>query len=94
MARLLGIILAASVAAPAFGQACSTRSEIISELAEKYGETVHGVGLRSSGSVLELFVSEKTGSWTIVITSSDGTSCAVDAGASWQDADAPQGEGI
>ncbi|MFN3614512.1 MAG: hypothetical protein ACK4WC_08130, partial [Rubrimonas sp.] len=50
----------------------------------KYGETRRAAGLQNRGSVTEIFASEKTGTWTIIVTRPDGVACAVAAGEAWQ----------
>jgi hypothetical protein len=47
-------------------------------------EEPEALGLLGNGHLLEVFVSKKTGSWTIVSTQPDGTSCIIAAGRSWQ----------
>ena len=42
------------------------------------------MGLVSNSGVMEVYVSTQ-GSWTIVVTSSKGTSCVIAAGESWED---------
>jgi hypothetical protein len=41
------------------------------------------MGLVSNGAVLEVLTSDK-GSWTIIVTRPDGTSCVVAAGEAWE----------
>jgi hypothetical protein len=64
---------------------CAPRERIVAQLEKKYGETRRGVGLQNKGSVTEIYASEKTGTWTIVVTKPDGTACAVAAGEAWLD---------
>ena len=62
---------------------CSTRSEMVEQLAKSYGELQAARGIQNSSAILEIFAS-KTGSWTAVITHVDGTSCIVAAGTNWE----------
>lgn len=62
---------------------CAPRSDIVAQLEKKYGETRRGAGLQNRGAVTEVFASAKTGTWTIIVTRPDGTSCAVAAGEAW-----------
>jgi hypothetical protein len=41
------------------------------------------MGLAASGSIVEILVSQ-TGSWTILVTSPNGTSCVVAVGDYWE----------
>ena len=56
---------------------------MISQLAESYGELQTARGIQNTRAVLEIFASE-SGSWTAVITQSDGMSCIVAAGKHWE----------
>ncbi len=73
-----------AVAAQAQAQlACGSRDSFIAQLDAKYGETRHSMGL-SNNSVVELFANEATGTWTILITSPEGTACMLVAGQAFQ----------
>ncbi len=72
-------------AAPAAAQmVCGKRVDIIRQLGEKYGETRRSMGLADGRGVVELYASEETGSWTILITSPQGTACLMAAGQAFQ----------
>ncbi len=85
MKRTLKVSLVASllVLAGAAQARCLPHEEAIARLQRDYGETAHGLGLGNRGqSVMELFTS-KTGSWTILITRTDGLSCIAASGENW-----------
>lgn len=64
-------------------QTCLPHDQAIEALAEAYGEQVVGVGIAGEGEmVIELLVAEN-GSWTLLSTRTDGTSCVVGSGESW-----------
>lgn len=63
---------------------CGPRDRVVAELAERYGETRHGLGLLGSSSVMELFASDQTGTWTITVTSGTGVTCLVAAGQNYE----------
>jgi hypothetical protein len=42
------------------------------------------MGLAQGRGVVEMFASEKTGSWTILLTSPQGTTCLMAAGEAFQ----------
>ncbi len=84
MALVLGS-LALFVSSQASAQlACGDRAEVLQHLSEKYQEAPVALGLSSSGGVLEVLSSSVSGSWTILITMPNGTSCMVAAGENWQ----------
>jgi len=59
---------------------CAERDIIVRELTGRYGEQVYGMGLAHQNRIVEVYVSEETGSWTITVTSADGTTCLMAAG--------------
>lgn len=71
--------------------ACAPRDAIVEKLKEKYGEDQRGLGLGGKKSVIELWSSEKTGTWTIVMTRPNGTTCIVAAGDAWLEAPPTEG---
>lgn len=74
----------AATAPPAHAQsACATRDAITMGLADKYGETHVGGGLQSETKMVEVWMSETTGSFTILLTTPDGRSCIVSSGNNW-----------
>ncbi len=70
------------IAGAAQGQ-CLPHEEAIARLQRDRSETAMGFGLGNRGrAVLELFVSD-TGSWTILVTRTNGLSCITASGESW-----------
>ena len=69
-------------------QSCATRDKVVERLSTGYGESFVGGGLQSETKIFEVWFSEKEGTWTILMTKSDGTSCIMAAGTNWREADA------
>lgn len=88
-AALAGALAFAAGAACAQAQPCAQRAEVVERLAERYGETLQSVGVQSNSGVLEVYASDETGSWTILVTSPDGTACLIAAGRMWEGEAAP-----
>jgi len=63
---------------------CAGHDSITGKLSSKYDEQRSGMGLVGSSGMVELFTAD-SGTWTIVVTQTDGTSCIVAAGNSWAD---------
>jgi hypothetical protein len=63
---------------------CGKRTDIVRQLGEKYGETRRSMGLSGGQGVVELYASDETGSWTILITTPKGTACMMAAGQAFQ----------
>lgn len=64
--------------------ACGARERIIEQLASRYHETRRAIGIASNNSVLEVFASEDSGSFTILVTLPDGRSCLVASGENFE----------
>lgn len=80
----LGVMVLAAQAVNAQGQNCAPRPAVLERLAEKYGETRQSIGLAAQGSVVEVFASQETGSWTITVTMPNGLTCLVASGQSFE----------
>ena len=63
---------------------CATHDVIISHLEKRYKESPIAVGVADNGHLVEIFASEKGASWTLILTSPNGTSCLFAAGNNWQ----------
>ena len=97
--RLFGAALifgAAAMAPPVQAQTvnCMPREALIESLQMKFGESLTGGGLQNAQQLLEIWSSETTGSFTVLITRADGVSCVVAAGKHWNSADLPMQEGV
>ena len=68
---------------PAAAQACSKHEEITKQLKGKFQEKQLGYGLIGDKAIMEIFASKK-GSWTIIVTRSNGISCIVASGTDWE----------
>jgi len=81
-AAILGFVAAA--APPALAQnACGMRDDIIGVLSNKYHEQHQASGLQNASSMVEIWASAETGTWTILVTRANGMSCVVASGKNW-----------
>nr|WP_243694357.1 hypothetical protein [Shimia isoporae] len=90
-----GLLILAATHADARGN-CADREAVIERLAQRYGETRQAIGLAQQGAVVEVFASEKSGSWTITVTMPNGPTCLVASGQAYEElAEAlpPKGDG-
>lgn len=83
--RLATALLAVLTAGPVLAQGthtmiCGARDQIVAQLGNRYGERVRSIGLAPRNRIVEVFASDETGSWTITITSADGTTCLIASG--------------
>jgi hypothetical protein len=89
--RLIAIVACLSIAFPAEAQPrrqtfCAPRDAMVTLLDRRFGEVLQGTGLQNATTLVELFASLDTGTWTLVLTRPDGTACAIAAGQHWQNA--------
>ena len=59
---------------------CGVRDKVVERLATTYGETRRSMGLANNSTVMEVYASDKTGSWTITVTLPNGLTCLVASG--------------
>ncbi|MGL5011386.1 MAG: hypothetical protein ACRC6I_16015 [Paracoccaceae bacterium] len=78
-----GLILATH-AGFAQNQQCAPRDALVAHLTEKYGETRQGMGLAGPETMMELYASAETGTWTITMTLANGTMCMVASGQGYE----------
>lgn len=80
----IGIAVLALKPAEAQTAPCAPHATIVAHLASAFGETRQSIGLASDNSVIEVFASQETGSWTITMTAAGGPTCLVAAGEAFQ----------
>lgn len=77
---LLVILLVHAAEAQSPNRNCADREKVVSRLAEGYGETRQSIGLGANNTIVEMFTSTDTGTWTITVTTTDGVTCLVASG--------------
>lgn len=65
-------------------QNCAARDLVIERLASAYGETRQSIGLAQNNTMVEVFASTTTGSWTITVTNASGLTCLVASGQAFE----------
>ena len=63
---------------------CAQRPQVIDILAQKYGETRRSIGIAANNTVMEVYASAETGSWTITVTMPDGVTCLMASGQGYE----------
>jgi hypothetical protein len=63
---------------------CAARDLVIERLASAYGETRQSIGLAQNNTMVEVFASTTTGSWTITVTNASGLTCLVASGQAFE----------
>lgn len=89
------LIAAAAVglaAGPALAETqCDTVERIVAVLTDGYGESLRSVGFAGGSEiVMGLYVSDKTGTWTITMALPNGQMCLIASGTGY--VSIPQGE--
>ncbi|MDB9856798.1 hypothetical protein OAC63_00190 [Amylibacter sp.] len=77
----------AALAPPAAtAQTCGPRDQLITQLTERYQEVSRGVGLSSATQVVEFWASNKTGTFSVLLTYPNGLTCILATGSNWTEA--------
>lgn len=63
---------------------CAVRDAIVARLAESYGQVRTDGAAAGALSFYEVFASEATGTWTVLLSGVNGISCIMAAGDGWQ----------
>ncbi|HRO12324.1 hypothetical protein [Amaricoccus sp.] len=77
-------LLAATPGANAEETTCADRTRVVQRLQDRFGETLRSLGLNRDNGIVEVYSSEETGTWTILMTRPDGITCLLAAGQLWE----------
>jgi len=79
-----GLLIAATVfVQPAYAANCAMRDVVVDRLESQYSERLTAGGLQTAQSIVEVWTSEKTGTFTVITTHPSGLSCIVATGTHW-----------
>jgi hypothetical protein len=87
VAMTAGLFLGAAIVAAegrAQGRLCADHATVVERLASGYGESRQSIGLSADNTVVEVFASAETGTWTITVTVPGGPTCLLAAGVAWE----------
>ena len=62
---------------------CADRHNLAENLAQRFDEAHKASGLRSATELVEIWVSDASGTWTILLTTADGNTCILASGPHW-----------
>ncbi len=71
---------------PVHAANCAKREMVVERLQSKYSESLAGGGLQASKdtqTLVEVWASEKTGTFTVILTTPEGLACVVATGTDW-----------
>ena len=74
----------AATSATAQSGNCANHASVVERLASGYGESRQSIGLGADNTVVEVFASLDTGTWTIAVTQPGGLTCLVASGGAFQ----------
>ena len=77
------LVFAFSPRAEAVQVQCAKHQQLVGMLSKKYSESPVAMGTVSEERYMQLFIS-RSGSWTILVTRTDGQACIVAAGQNWE----------
>lgn len=83
----LGAILLSAGQLAAQNHNCAERGRVLERLSGTYGETRQSIGLAANNQVIEVFASDESGSWTIIVTLPNGMTCLIAAGQNFEAVD-------
>ncbi|SMX39175.1 hypothetical protein [Octadecabacter ascidiaceicola] len=84
MKFLAAALVILATAASAQSNNCADHAMVVERLASGYGESRQSIGLGADNTVVEVFASLETGTWTITVTTPGGPTCMVASGAAFQ----------
>ncbi|MEM8538416.1 MAG: hypothetical protein AAGF56_11230 [Pseudomonadota bacterium] len=84
MSFALGAFMLAATHAQSQSRNCAAHNVVVERLGSHYGESRQSVGLGADSSVVEIFASSETGTWTITVTRPGGPTCMVAVGDNYQ----------
>lgn len=76
----VGLAITGTASGGADQMACGPRSHILQLLDDRYGETRRQTGWVSGDGIVEIYVSDSSGSWTLTLTRPMGQTCLVASG--------------
>lgn len=82
MTRLAALLVLMAGQAGAQPAPCFDRAMVAERLSDGYGETQFFVGELQDG-LLEVWISERTGTWTLLLTTPNGLTCVLSSGTGW-----------
>lgn len=76
----------ALIGSPVFAQSsnCAPRDKVVERLEGKYSEGVHARGLAANGTVVEVWGSKESETWTVTATAPSGLTCLIASGESFE----------
>ena len=87
---LAALVAISAVMTPAYAAQCGPRDAVVDKLSSKYSEKLTAGGLqktKKAAAVVEVWASPETGTFTVLMTNANGTTCIVAAGTDFFESD-------
>lgn len=84
---LCAALILGAFSLPAEARVCDTQDKVTALLADRYKESVLAEGIVSDRGFMEVYVSQESGTWSVVVTTPQGKSCIIAAGQDFQPVD-------
>jgi len=84
--RMFALLLAGFailISLPAHAESCGVRDIMVERLKSTYQEELAGGGIHDGRAVVEVWVSEVSGSFTVLSTDPSGKACIIATGTNW-----------
>lgn len=81
----------AATAPPAMAANCAMHDTVVERLKSRYSEVLTAGGLQgtqNTATLIEVWASKESGTFTVIVTNPQGISCVVAAGTDWFQSDA------
>ncbi len=79
-----GLIFATQHAFAQQSSNCGERAKVVNHLNANFGESRRGIGVAGNNSVVEVYASAETGTWTITVTLANGMTCLLASGGNYE----------
>lgn len=84
LAILFAVILFPTMAMADQTTDCGDRDMVLLRLHERFSERLQAQGISDGDTIYEVFADKQSGTWTILVTDTNGETCLVAAGAGFQ----------
>jgi hypothetical protein len=84
---VIALIVLASMGVPGAASAqqlCAEHADVVKQLDARHAEAPVAFGITANGGVIEVFSTGDGSTWTMVLTTPDGTTCMLAAGEAWE----------
>lgn len=78
--RSILILSTIGAASSTMADVCAPRDAVVAKLASGFGEQPVATGMTDDGGQLEVWMSPKTGTFTVLVSRPDGSTCIVSSG--------------